>query len=211
MRKICGVLFVLATFLWATPSVQATSLFDYQGYLSDTKTVDGITSTATTTGGTLAFNDGYGVDGNGWPEINNNETLNIEFSECVLVEGLRFTHSNGTNNDYVKMLVDGVEFDFSSDFGSSHPEEMFILTPSRVTNPADQVFDLDFTGIGVTGTNFTFLIPAEWQASGTLGSEYVLGSMTVALCPVPEPSTMLLLGAGLAGLAGVTWRRRKNG
>jgi hypothetical protein len=68
---------------------------------------------------------------------------------------------------------------------------------------------LDFTGLGVVGTEFTFQIPGGSQELGTLGSEYTIGYMKVA--PVPEPSTMLLLGAGLAGLAGVAWKRRKNG
>ena len=42
------------------------------------------------------------------------------------------------------------------------------------------------------------------------GSRYIFAS-TAECAPVPEPSTLLLLGAGLAGLAGVSLRRRKSG
>lgn len=215
MRKMCGVLFVLAIFLCATTSVQATLLFDYQGEASNVVTVGPVTSTATAAPGALYTSAaGYGVVGNGTDEINLNEVLTITFDTHIYLESILFTNSNGGDNDLVEMYVDLVPFNFFTDFGSNHPEAM----TSRATNVGSNAWELDFTGLGVNGSEFAFLIPAlppGTQAPGTAGSEYTLGAMTVAMsaapAPVPEPSTFLLLGAGLTGLAGVSWRRRKNG
>jgi hypothetical protein len=65
----------------------------------------------------------------------------------------------------------------------------------------------------VLATNMFWSDTGRLNGGGNMPARYIdniaLASAGVPLTPVPEPSTLALLAAGLAGLLAYAWRKRR--
>ncbi len=76
-------------------------------------------------------------------------------------------------------------------------------------NSPDWLDFIEFNYSGITEIRFAQIHGPDWDRANGLATEgYLLDDMT--FYPVPEPGTILLLGTGLAGLAGLRQRYRSK-
>ena len=119
------------------------------------------------------------------------DVLDLVFDQKVIIDALTLVNgSHGTSftGDF------GVAVDFAGTPTDAMLHFTHLLTQNNVVNP----------GV-LTGTNFSFI--SNTSISGHTGNSRQLYINALEANPVPEPSTMLLLGSGLIGL--IAWRKKK--
>jgi hypothetical protein len=160
----------------------------------DTGPIDGtLTITATGANGDVSANKYFNFK----PEAELAFPVMSVFAEAT---GYRIQSNNILNADYYNLWL-------------WDPVARFYPSSQTVTDIAN-FSTIPFSGL-VDGRTYNLYLMANNSFSdgsveydNGLFRSYTLEQLTYSATPVPEPSTMLLLGAGVAGLA--FWRRKKT-
>lgn len=219
MKKYFNILLFAGLALLGTSGVANALLVDFtstdwqglNGLTTYNKTVYGIDVGISGSGGSLTFNandpagdinldpylngwgDGIGIADD---EVSNDEILTITFSEWV-------TGTHIYVLDLFSTEGEGAQFQVGNGLWQPISAPIVLFPPSGPLNKTDW----GFRDIALDPSIAFNTLRFKTNFDGGLSDFSVAG---VDINPVPEPATMLLFGAGLAGLAGFQNRKRKK-
>ena len=126
--------------------------------------------------------------------VTKNDVLDLVFSEVVTIDLLTLVNGNhGTS--------------FTGNFGVAVD---FLGTPTSILDYTQLLAQHNVVNPGLlTGTTFSFISNATISGTESDSRQLYINALSANGNPVPEPSTIILLGSGLVGLIGYRMKQAK--